>query len=316
MPYTAQFFSEKLNLPVEYFNPLRNLQIDEQLPREELAKVAHSLGEVVGLGLRNLAHCPVELNLMPKSSLKRREFNQKKPYLVASVFCLILMVFAYGWFYGQVADEKQKALDQLQPEVENLKRDDQKLKAGMGELRRGQLESEQLFAWMEDRYYWATVLTILREALIAVEDRKEKEIGAKTGVWIEKLEPIAPAGYLTVSGTLPGGGLRQQQEVTPTPTPMTGRGKGAARASSTGGGSTNQIDTILLTCRSVNLRQIKDDANTVLAEGLAEELRSRTNYFNSEVTNTKVTGEIVGGDSTNLTFTFQVAVKLLRPMKL
>src|SRR5881296_760466 len=28
MPYTAQFFSEKLNLPVEYFNPLRNLQID------------------------------------------------------------------------------------------------------------------------------------------------------------------------------------------------------------------------------------------------------------------------------------------------
>jgi type IV pilus assembly protein PilM len=324
MPYTAQFFSEKLNLPVEYFNPLRNLQIDEQLPREELAKVAHSLGEVVGLGLRNLAHCPVELNLMPKSSLKRREFNQKKPYLVASVFCLIVMVFAYGWFYGQVADEKQKALSQLQPEVENLKRDDQKLKAGTGELRRGQLEAEQLFAWMEDRYYWAGVLTILREALIAVEDRKEKEIGAKTGVWIEKLEPIAPPGFLTVGGdSRPLPGVRQE------PTPpgggggggggggvTTGRGKGGARTSAAGGGSTNQIDTILLTCRSVNLRQIKDDANTVLAEGLAEELRSRTNYFNSEVTNTKVTGELVGGDSTNLTFTFQVTVKLARPMKL
>ncbi|HTL19016.1 MAG TPA: pilus assembly protein PilM, partial [Patescibacteria group bacterium] len=26
MPYTAQFFSEKLNLPVDYFNPLRNVQ--------------------------------------------------------------------------------------------------------------------------------------------------------------------------------------------------------------------------------------------------------------------------------------------------
>src|SRR5580765_814157 len=89
MPYTAQFFSEKLNMPVDYFNPLRNLQIDPDLPREDLAKVAHSLGEVVGLGLRNLAHCPVELNLMPKSSLKRREFAQKKPYLAAAVFCLI-----------------------------------------------------------------------------------------------------------------------------------------------------------------------------------------------------------------------------------
>ena len=28
MAYTAQFFAEKLNVPVEYFNPFRNIQID------------------------------------------------------------------------------------------------------------------------------------------------------------------------------------------------------------------------------------------------------------------------------------------------
>src|SRR5882672_10227317 len=89
MPYTAQFFAEKLNVPVEYFNPFRNVDIDPSVNLEELARVAHSLGETVGLGLRNLAHCPVELNLMPKSSLKRQEFNQKKPYLVASVLALV-----------------------------------------------------------------------------------------------------------------------------------------------------------------------------------------------------------------------------------
>jgi len=47
--------------PVEYFNPFRNVDIDPSVNLEELARVAHSLGEVVGLGLRNLAHCPVEL---------------------------------------------------------------------------------------------------------------------------------------------------------------------------------------------------------------------------------------------------------------
>ena len=47
---------------------------------------------------------------------------------------------------------------------------------------------------------------------------------------------------------------------------------------------------------------------------MAEELRSRTNYFGAE--STKVTGDIVGADTTNLTFTFQVTVKLARPMKL
>ena len=37
MPYTAQFFAEKLNVPVEYFNPLRNVQIDPAINLEELA---------------------------------------------------------------------------------------------------------------------------------------------------------------------------------------------------------------------------------------------------------------------------------------
>src|ERR1700676_4685008 len=86
MPYTAQFFAEKLNVPVEYFNPLRNVQIDPALNLEELARVAHSLGEVVGLGLRNLATCPVAMELMPESTLNWVTFNQKKPYFIATVF--------------------------------------------------------------------------------------------------------------------------------------------------------------------------------------------------------------------------------------
>lgn len=318
MPYTAQFFSEKLNLPVEYFNPLRNLQIDESLSREELAKVAHSLGEAVGLGLRNLAHCPVELNLMPKSSLKRQEFNQKKPYLVASVFCLILVVFAFGWFYEQVANEKQTALDKLKPTVDQLKRDDQKTKDGVAALKRIQAEADNYFEWMEERMYWGTLLTTFRDSLISVEDKKEKEFNTKTGVWIERLTPVVPPGYLMASA--PGGSFMQmaaQQTEAPVAAPATGRGRGGAArnaAAKASGGGSNQIDTVLLTCRSVNLTSVKSDANTVLAEALAEELRGRTNEFVAD--GTKVTGDIAGGDVTNLTFTFQVTVKLARPMNL
>src|SRR5580765_705585 len=99
MPYTAQFFAEKLNVPVEYFNPFRNVQIDPSVSLEELVRVAHSLGEVVGLGLRNLANCPVELNLMPESTRKWRTFNEKKPYLVATVFSLVAIVGVTGLLY-------------------------------------------------------------------------------------------------------------------------------------------------------------------------------------------------------------------------
>ncbi len=113
MPYTAQFFAEKLNVPVEYFNPFRNVQIDPAINLEELARVAHSLGEVVGLGLRNLAHCPVELNLMPESTLNWVQFNQKKPYFIATVFSLVLVVFLSSFVFKKLAAINREELDKL-----------------------------------------------------------------------------------------------------------------------------------------------------------------------------------------------------------
>ena len=121
MPYTAQFFAEKLNVPVEYFNPLRNVQIDPAINLEELARVAHSLGEVVGLGLRNLAHCPVELNLMPESTLRWQSFNQKKPYFIATVFSLVAVVAAMGFLFEKLAGVKNDALQTVHAEVEPVK---------------------------------------------------------------------------------------------------------------------------------------------------------------------------------------------------
>src|SRR6202167_578003 len=103
MPYTAQFFAEKLNIPVEYFNPFHNVQIDPAVNLEDLSRVAHSLGEIVGLGLRNLANCPVEMNLMPDSTLRWQAFNQKKPYFIATVFFMALVAGAVGLLFQELA---------------------------------------------------------------------------------------------------------------------------------------------------------------------------------------------------------------------
>ena len=72
--------------------------------------------------------------------------------------------------------------------------------------------------------------------------------------------------------------------------------------------------TVLLTVKALNLSAVKPDANTVTAEAFAEELRSRTNFFRAD--ETKVTGEMIGTDTTNLTVTFQINLKLAHPIKL
>src|SRR5580700_2374464 len=132
MPYTAQFFAEKLNVPVEYFNPFRNIEIDPGLDLEELSKYAHSYGEVVGLGLRDLAHCPVELNLMPKSSLQRQEFGNKKPYLVASIFSLALVLFAIYRAEKQIGNIWQTRVGEMAAPLARLTDQNQKMNSAQG----------------------------------------------------------------------------------------------------------------------------------------------------------------------------------------
>src|SRR5213593_38572 len=210
MPYTAQFFAEKLNLPVEYFNPFRNVQIDPSIDLEELAKVAHSFGEVVGLGLRNVAQCPVEMNLMPKSSLKRQQFNQKKPYFIATVFSLVAVVLAYGWFYAKIADIKRDSLARINEKVEPLKQKQAELQVEHGKLKKLNQESDQLTEWMEQRFFWPDVLTELRRLLMQAEaNRKQVMAGIENGVWIESFTSQTPG--LTAAPEQEG---QQEQQTT------------------------------------------------------------------------------------------------------
>src|SRR6185436_15634763 len=142
MPYTAQFFAEKLNLTeVEYFNPLRNVDIDANINREELAKCAHSFGEVVGLGLRNLAHCPVELNLMPKSSIQKQQFNRKRPYLVATVFCLVAVLLAYGYVFNSIVEAKRGQIERFEADARPWQASETQLKKALGELQTSKAEA-------------------------------------------------------------------------------------------------------------------------------------------------------------------------------
>ena len=184
MAYTAQFFAEKLNVPVDYFNPFRNVQIDPSVVIEELEKVAHSFGEVVGLGLRNLAQCPVELNLVPKSIRSRQQFEQKKPYFIAAIFSLVAVVFAYGLFYDKIADVKQSSLNDLSKELQPLEARVRQLQVQETAIRNTTNEIKQLTDYLADRYYWPDMLTEIKGILARVEETQARP-GMPVGVWIE-----------------------------------------------------------------------------------------------------------------------------------
>jgi type IV pilus assembly protein PilM len=208
MPYTAQFFAEKLNVPVEYFNPLRNVQIDPAVSLEELARVAHSLGEVVGLGLRNLAHCPVEMNLMPDSTLRWRAFNEKKPYFFFTVLSLVGVAFAVGFLFQQLAVAKENEIAALEPKLRAMITKSEKFRGAYAKLQAAQNEAGHVTSWLQDRYYWGDMLAELRRVLIRSEDDIRKKYaaqkpGMEAGIWIEQMTTTG-ARIAGVTGTVPG----------------------------------------------------------------------------------------------------------------
>jgi type IV pilus assembly protein PilM len=287
MPYTAQFFAEKLNAPVEYFNPFRNVQIDPAVNLEELARVAHSLGEVVGLGLRNLANCPVEMNLMPESTLHWRTFNEKKPYFTATVFSLVAVAFAFGFL-----------LEKLQPEVQQRQEKADEFNRIYTQVGTAQKNAAQIAAWMNDRYYWGDLLAELRRVLIRSEEGVQKKLsaqrtGVQAGIWIEQMTTMNSMG----SALNAAGGPPRYNNGMPGNEAQT---------------QTNQTGAMTLICRAVSLSKVDPAANSSIAYTLENELQASP-YFDPKAT--QLTGQINTEDASG-TFTFGISAVLKNPLNL
>jgi type IV pilus assembly protein PilM len=324
MPYTAQFFAEKLNMPVEYFNPLRNVQIDPAVNIEELAKIGHQMGELVGLGLRNLAHCPIELNLMPKSALKGQEFGAKKPYLIATMACLVAILFAFGYFYNSIAQIKESSKEKLAQQQQQLMPLNTQIETQMKKLRVVQAEALELSAWLEDRAYWGKLLMELRDVMIRTERAGKEQFKTDTGIWIEKFSP--DCGGTLPPGSVPmadmGGGANPSPGPTGRGGPGGGRRGGPGRGFGGGGGApglrsgeSNECATITITCRGVSLTHIAANADTTFAFLLDKELKNSPML---SATNSGIIGNLSVDDTTYVgkTFTLQAIVTPKRRLKL
>jgi type IV pilus assembly protein PilM len=309
MPYTAQFFAEKLEMPVEYFNPLRNIQFDPAVNLEELARVAHSLGEVVGLGLRNLANCPVEMNLMPDSTLRWQSFNEKKPYLVATVFSLVLVAFAIGFLFQKLAVNKQAEIEHLNPKVAELNAKMGRFLTAYRKLQATQAEAGRITQWLQQRYYWGDFLADIRRALMQSEDDMKKKLSAQqpgvdVGIWIEQMTCAANLG--AAAGANPGGPMPGMGGMPPGGYPNPGASVNPAGQPAADAGT----NVITLVFRAVNLTSVDPSASSEIAYAVENEIKSSPLV---DPKATQLTGQITP-DEANGTFTFTMSVALLNPV--
>jgi type IV pilus assembly protein PilM len=333
MPYTAQFFAEKLNLPVDYFNPFRNIEIGPALDLEELSKYAHSFGEVVGLGLRDLAHCPVELNLMPKSSIQRQEFAQKKPYLIAAIFSMALSVFLLHQAEAGLSKAREDQVAKAKLDLAKLTKTARQLKEEMSQTEGAMAEAKGVNEIADSHFYWMKLLGELRAIMLKAEADSRAALKAKTGqdidtgIWVEVFEPELPE-HSPYSGGNAGMGTDMIQRV-PRATlgttsgpdrrrPTTGAAGTAAAndkrrtAVRTVNASTDTISNISMTCRLVDRNKLLVSANADMAFSIQELLNASPWFKDAKLWDQ---GVMPDSSDTN-TMTFQIDVGLKHPFKL
>ena len=91
MKYTDRFFSEKLGVNVEFFNPFEIVHLAPRIEPEKMQPIAHSFATVVGIALHLKNECPIEVNLIPEQMKKDFELAPRKKFLFGSMVVTVVL---------------------------------------------------------------------------------------------------------------------------------------------------------------------------------------------------------------------------------
>jgi type IV pilus assembly protein PilM len=179
LPYTLEFFEEKLNLPIEFFNPLRTIAVGKGVDTSVLQREAHLMGELVGLGLRGIGKSAINIDLVPAVVEQLRATERRKPFLIGAAalfiagvatWCVFQMIAASGaQDKTRTMTESRETLAPLAADIRALLQTQDSLQAAAS----GFTDAES------DHAFWLNLLSELGGAF------------ASDVVWISDLEPLS-----------------------------------------------------------------------------------------------------------------------------
>ena len=157
LPYIADFFQDKLQLPVEFFNPLRRISMGKEIDAERITSEAHMMGELVGLALRGVDQTVLKIDLVPDLVLRERKIARRKPWLIGSSAVLLTGMAFWAWSNLSRKTEAEVAVEGIGDKVNQLTRYAKPLDA----LAKREVEldavASQLVREQESRAVWVNI---------------------------------------------------------------------------------------------------------------------------------------------------------------
>ena len=198
MPNMREFFHEKFELPIEFFNPLQKVTVSESAP--ETAHSAHLFGELVGLALRSVTVCPMELNLLPASVVQRQDLEKRRPFFIAAAACILLALLGWSAYYTRAAHVAQQTAQAMRQKNDSMHVTEAQLDKLKKQITALDNIATPLITAVNDRNFWPQILEDLNTRL------------PEADIWITELAA-------TSGGKLLGAPEKRAAETAPTPSP-------------------------------------------------------------------------------------------------
>lgn len=258
MRYITDFFQEKLRLPVEYLNTFSTVTIGPDVDRELLQAVAPMCQELIGLSLRSVSRCPIDISLEPRFIRNQKELDRKKPYFYAAAVLLVVCLAIFAGGVAKLLDFNQRRIVRVDAELQKANSKAAEIDGLMGKLRSAQSEYNEVKNYLDRRNQW---FAMLQELQTIIPDL----------MWITYLDgegdaPVADAGSMDMMMM----------------DPLFGPAPSAASKRKTTGKNQPGFDTNRKTLKEISdLREIKKirlEGYTVILGGkvmLEKELRSK-----------------------------------------
>src|SRR5881396_3545964 len=286
MPNMREFFQEKFELPVEFFNPLQNVSVSGSVP--QAARSAHLLGELVGLALRSVAVCPMKLNLLPASVVRRQDLEKRQPFFIAAAACILLALLGWSAYYtraGRVAQQTTQLIGEKNDTMHVAEGQLDKLKKEITALDN---TATPLITAVNDRNFWPQLLEQLNTRL------------PEADIWITELAA-------TSGGKLLGAPEKRAGEIAATPPPPVPPGPTGKAATGVG----KSIDGIIV--RGLYLYNPKQQE--IVVDYLRNLANSPLFVINPKTPERVIKSNSVPND-TEWAFPYELQLTLRQPVKL
>lgn len=186
MPYMHEFFAEKLQMPVEFFNPLRNVTVGDPAIASAIDGKVHTLGEAVGTALRQLGDTPAQINLRPSKMRHKQELARRRPALIAAIVCAAAALLGLHTYFTTAATTIAGVADGVQSDISRL----QGIAAQIEEARQQREKYEALAAPLllatQERAIWLSILDALGSSI------------PPRFIWVTQLSPLSNGSPVTI----------------------------------------------------------------------------------------------------------------------